>query len=57
MNENGPGGKHSRLAKCACDLKRDEERKTEWMNTEVVSICETLKVTTTHGLTELLIEM
>lgn len=35
-------------------LERDEERRTEWMDTEVVLICETLKSTTTHGLTGLL---
>lgn len=35
-------------------LERDEERRTEWMDTVVVLICETLKATTTHGLTGLL---
>lgn len=35
-------------------LERDEEKRTERMDTVVVLICETLKATTTHGLTGLL---
>lgn len=35
-------------------LERDEEKRTERMDTVVVLICETSKATTTHGLTGLL---